>query len=403
MPARTSDATATTALVLTGGGARAAYQVGVLRAVAAMVPRGAPTPFQVLCGTSAGAINAASLAADAHDFRRAVRRLVGVWKDFHASDVYRADLMGMARCAWRWVVALVVGGIHETNPVSLLDNTPLAKLLHRHHDSACVERALACGALRALAVTASGYSSGHSISFFHGQRELEEWQRMRRIGIASRIEVDHLLASSAIPFMFPPIRIGGEYFGDGSMRQTAPVSPALHLGADRVLVISVSRRANDDRVRSQGCPSLAHIAGHALNGFFTDGLEADLERLDRTNQAVAKIPPSALANGINLKHVDYLVLSPSKALDQIAMRHLRALPWPVRYFLRGIGAMRRSGSNLASYILFERPFCRALMRLGYEDTMARRDELAAFLGLDLATVAKHAPCADAMLAERIAA
>jgi NTE family protein len=163
----------------------------------------------------------------------------------------------------------------------------------------------------------------------------------------------------------------------------------------------VSRRADDDRVRSQGCPSLAHIAGHALNGFFTDGLEADLERLDRTNQAVAKIPPSALANGVNLKHVDYLVLSPSKALDQIAMRHLHALPWTVRYFLRGIGAMRRSGSNLASYVLFERPFCRELMRLGYEDTIARRHEVATFLGLQ--AVARDFTHAGDSIAQRIAA
>jgi len=401
MPLRSHDATAKTALVLTGGGARAAYQVGVLRAIAQMVPRGAPTPFQVLCGTSAGAINAASLAADAGDFRRAVRRLIGVWKDFHASHVYRADLFGMARCACRWLLALVVGGLRETNPVSLLDNRPLATLLQHHHDSARVDHAIASGALTALAVTASGYSSGHSMSFFHGARGLEEWQRMRRVGVASRVEVEHLLASSAIPFMFPPIRIGREYFGDGSMRQTAPISPALHLGADRILVVAVSRRADDDRVRSQGCPSLAHIAGHALNGFFTDGLEADLERLDRTNQAVAKIPPSALANGVNLKHVDYLVLSPSKALDQIAMRHLHALPWTVRYFLRGIGAMRRSGSNLASYVLFERPFCRELMQLGYEDTIARRHEVATFLGLP--AVARDFAHVGNSIAQRIAA
>lgn len=382
MPAG-KDSKGKTALVLTGGGARAAYQVGVLRAIAEMLPRGAATPFQVVCGTSAGAINASCVAAGAHDFRRAVRRLVGVWRNFHACHVYRSDFVGMARCARRWLVALVVGGIRETNPVSLLDSGPLGELLHRHHDSHAIDRSIASGALTALAVTASGYSSGHSISFFHGERGLEEWQRARRVGIASRIEVEHLMASSAIPFMFPPKRIGHEYFGDGSMRQTAPISPALHLGADRILVVCVSRRIAHDGVRSSGYPSLAHIAGHALNSLFNDGLEADLERLDRTNQAVAKIPPSALANGINLKHVDCMVLSPSKALDQIAMRHLHALPWTVRYFLRGIGAMRRSGSNLASYILFERPFCRALMQLGYEDTVARRDEVAAFLGIDL--------------------
>jgi NTE family protein len=408
MPAGAQHAKRKTALVLTGGGARAAYQVGVLRAIAEMVPRGSPTPFQVVCGTSAGAVNAVSIAADARDFRRAVRRLIAVWRNFRASHVYRADLIGMARCATRWLVALVVGGLRETNPVSLLDNRPLAELLRRHHDSHAIDRSIASGALSALAVTASGYSSGHSISFFHGERGIEEWQRARRVGIASRIEVEHLMASAAIPFMFPPKRIGHEYFGDGSMRQTAPISPALHLGADRILVICVSRRANNDVVRSKGCPSLAHIAGHALNSLFNDGLEADLERLDRTNQAVAKIPASALANGFELKHVDCMVLSPSKALDQIAMRHLHALPWTVRYFLRGIGAMRRSGSNLASYVLFERSFCRALMDLGYEDTVARREEVAAFLGIKLPSAKQQAVASlvcdfPVAAAERIAA
>ncbi|HZQ63155.1 MAG TPA: patatin-like phospholipase family protein [Casimicrobiaceae bacterium] len=355
----------------------------MLRAIAEMLPRGSPSPFQVVCGTSAGAVNAASIAAGAGDFRRAVRRLVGVWKNFHAHHVYRSDVIGMARCALRWLTALVVGGIHETNPVSLLDNAPLADLLARHHDSEGIDRAIASGALTALAVTASGYNSGHSVSFFHGVRGIEEWQRARRIGIASRIEIGHLMASSAIPFMFPAIRIGDEFFGDGSMRQTAPISPALHLGADRILVVCVSRRSNGDLVKSAGCPSLAHIAGHALNSLFDDGLESDLERLDRTNKAVAKIPEAARSTGIELKHVDCMVLSPSRTLEQIALRFLHTLPWTVRYFLRGIGAMRRSGSNLASYILFERPFCRALMRLGYEDTVARRAEIAEFLGIDI--------------------
>ncbi|MDQ6621589.1 MAG: patatin-like phospholipase family protein [Pseudomonadota bacterium] len=389
MSVRRNPRSTQTALVLTGGGARAAYQVGVLRAIAEMLPRGAPTPFQIICGTSAGAINASAVASNAGDFRCAVRRLVSVWRNFHASDVYRTDVAGMARCAWRWFLALLVGGIRDTNPVSLLDNAPLGELLTRHHDSASVDRALAAGTLRAFAVTASGYNSGHSICFFHGVRGIDEWQRMRRVGIASRVEVGHLMASSAIPFMFPPIRLGSEYFGDGSMRQTAPISPALHLGADRILVVSVSGRANNDVVRTNGCPSLAHIAGHALNSLFTDGLEADLERLDRTNQTLAKIPPAAVAGGINLKHVECMVLSPSKPLDQIAARHVRALPWTVRYFLRGMGAMRRSGGNLASYVLFERSFCRALMHLGYHDTVARRAEIAEFLALETATPVRN--------------
>ncbi len=327
-------------------------------------------------------MNAAAIAADAGDFRRAVRRLVGVWKDFHAGHVYRADFAGMARCAARWLIALGGGGLGR-NPVSLLDNAPLAELLARHLDLHGIQRSIDSGALDALAVTASGYSSGHSISFYQGHSRLEPWQRARRIGTPATIGIEHLMASAAIPFMFPPRRIGDEYFGDGSMRQIAPLSPALHLGAERVLVISVSRRSTNELVRSRGYPSVAQIAGHALNSIFTDGLEADLERLDRTNRALARMQPYAAATGLGLKHIDCLVLSPSEAIDRMAVRHLHALPRTVRYFLGGIGATRRSGSNLASYVLFERPFCRALMRLGYADTIGRRDEIAAFLGLDV--------------------
>lgn len=400
-----------TALVLTGGGARAAYQVGVLRAIAELLPRGAPSPFQVVCGTSAGAVNAAAVAADAANFRRAVRRLVTVWKNFHAGQVYRADLSGMASCAARWLLALVAGGLGKRNPVSLLDNAPLASLLEQRLDLSGIARSIESGALSALAVTASGYSSGHSISFFQGANTLEGWRRARRIGVRGCIEVSHLMASAAIPFIFPPMRIGHEFFGDGSMRQIAPISPALHLGADRVLVISVSRPANQDggAIRSSVCPSLAQIAGHALNSVFTDGLDADLERLERINRTIGKIAPSVLAaNGVDLKHVDYMVLSPSEEIDRIAVRHLHALPWPVRYFLRSIGAMRRSGSNLASYVLFERPFCRALIRLGYKDTMVRRDEVEAFLGLTAAALRPDAVrgargAVDGALTERIAA
>jgi NTE family protein len=387
MPSLAVDVRPTTGLVLSGGGARAAYQVGVLRAIADMVPAGTPSPFQVLCGTSAGAINAAAIAADAGDFRRGVRRLVGVWKNFHAGDVYRSDVRGIAKCGARWLAAVLLGGLGKRNPISLLDNAPLADLLARHLDFTGIQRSIDCGALAALAVTASGYTSGESISFFEGSPELEGWRRSRRVGVRSELGVAHLMASAAIPFMFPPVRLTHEFFGDGSMRQIAPISPALHLGADRVMIVSVARVAGraSAQAASSGCPSLAQIAGHALNSIFLDALEADLERLERINRTVGHLHSSgADTSAIALKRIDYIVLSPSQELDQIASRHLNALPYCVRFFLRGIGAMRRSGSNLASYVLFERPFCRALLKLGYEDTTARREEVMHFLGLDAA-------------------
>lgn len=369
-------------LVLTGGGARAAYQVGVLRAIASMVPKGAPTPFDVLCGTSAGAINAAALAANAGDFRLGVRRLVNVWKNMHAGHVYRADLAGIAACSARWVASLVLGAIGARKPVSLLDNAPLQAMLARQLDLPAIRQSIDSGSLRAVAVTASGYTSGESISFFEAGPLVEGWRRSRRVGVKTQLDVAHLMASSALPFVFPPVRIHREFFGDGSMRQIAPISPALHLGADRVLVVTVAAtgQSPSPRVVTERCPSLAQIAGHALNSIFLDALEADLERLERINRTIALL--NAAAGGVAhlvLKHVDCLVISPSEPLEQIALRHVRALPRTVRAFLHGIGAMRRSGSNLASYVLFERPFCRALMRLGHRDAMARRDEIVAFL------------------------
>ena len=369
-------------LVLTGGGARAAYQVGVLRALAELVPKGAPSPFQIVCGTSAGAINATAIATDASDFRRAVRRLLAVWKNFHAGHVYRADVRGIAACGARWLAAVLLGGLGKHNPVSLLDNSPLEQLLSRHYNLAGIEHSIAAGHLTALAITASSYGSGQSITFFEGVPVLEDWKRARRLGVRAQLDVRHLMASAAIPFIFPPVAIDEQYFGDGSMRQIAPISPSLHLGADRLLIVSVSRAPNGSAgpARSGECPSLAQIGGHALNSIFIDALDADLERLDRINRTVARIPLAADRAAVNLKRVDYLLLSPSQELDQIALRHLHVLPWPVRFFLRGIGAMRRSGSNLASYVLFEKPFCRAVIRLGYNDTMARRDEVRAFLG-----------------------
>ena len=369
-------------LVLTGGGARAAYQVGVLRAVATMVPKGSPTPFDVLCGTSAGAINAAALAANAGNFRLGVRRLVNVWKDMRAGHVYRADLAGIAACSARWIASLVLTSVGARKPVSLLDNAPLQAMLARQLDLPAIRRSIDGGALRAIAVTASGYTSGESISFFEAGADVQGWRRSRRVGVKTQLDVPHLMASSALPFVFPPVRIHREFFGDGSMRQIAPISPALHLGADRVLVISVAATGPTPgpRVFTERSPSLAQIAGHALNSIFLDALEADLERLERINRTIALL--NAAAGGVAhlvLKHVDCLVISPSEPLEQIALRHVRALPRTVRAFLHGIGAMRRSGSNLASYVLFERPFCRALMQLGFRDAMARRDEIVAFL------------------------
>jgi NTE family protein len=369
---------------MTGGGARAAYQVGVLRALSELLPRDAPSPFPIICGTSAGAINAAVLAVDAGSFRRGVRRLMTVWKNFRAHHVYRADPSGAIRNSSRWVFAGLTGGVFTRRPVSLLDNSPLVALLRRHLDFSSIQRSIDAGALRAFSVTCSGYTSGQSVTFFQGHADLAPWARARRIGVAMPIAVEHLVASSALPFIFPPVRINREYFGDGSMRQIAPISPALHLGADRLVIIGVGRqleRRPPERIRTVSHPSLAQIAGHALNSIFLDSLEVDLERLQRINRTIEMIPRETLERAHSpLHHVDFRVLTPSEELEKIASRYAGELPRTIRALLYMVGGLRRSGSTLLSYLLFERSYCRALIQLGYRDTMARKDDLLAFLG-----------------------
>jgi NTE family protein len=370
-------------LILTGGGARAAYQVGVLRALAELLPADVRTPFPIICGTSAGAINAAVLAVDAADFRRGVRRLMAVWKNFRVHHVYRADPWGAFSNSVRWILAVLSGGRIAPKGVSLLDNAPLGGLLAKHLDFGAIQRAIDAGQLSAFSITCSGYTSGQSVTFFQGVPGLEPWQRARRIGVPMPITVDHLLASSALPFIFPPMQLNREYFGDGSMRQIAPVSPALHLGADRLFVIGVGRQLQQraERVLTEAHPSLAQIAGHALNSIFLDSLEVDLERLQRINRTIEMIPGEVLERSrYPLHKVDFRVISPSEELEPIALAHAGELPRTIRALLYTVGALRRSGANLLSYLLFERSYCRALIRLGYKDTMERKDDVVQFLG-----------------------
>lgn len=371
-------------LIMTGGGARAAYQVGVMRALSELLPREVRTPFPIICGTSAGAINAAVLAAIAGDFRCGTRRLMTVWKNIRTHHVYRADPLGAVHNSARWLFAAFTGGVFTRRPVSLLDNTPLAALLDRNLDFPAIQRCIDAGDLIAFSVTCSGYTTGQSVTFFQGRPELQTWQRARRIGLAMPISTAHLLASSALPFIFPPTRINREYFGDGSMRQIAPVSPALHLGADRLLVIGVGRQLQPRqvvRVREGMHPSLAQIAGHALNSIFLDSLEVDLERLQRINRTIEIIPGDVLERtNYPLRRIDFRLLSPSEELEKIAAIHARDLPRTIRALLSTVGGLRRSGSNLLSYLLFEKSYCRALIRLGYQDTVARKEDLLAFLG-----------------------
>ncbi len=372
-----------TALLLTGGGARAAYQVGVLLAVAKLSNNRKQNPFPILCGTSAGAINAAGIACLADNFGKAVSILANFWRNMEVSHIYRADPLGIAIAGGRWLSLLALGWLIRNPPRSLLDSSPLRELLTRNLDFRGIQRSIANGSLHAISISASGYESGENINFFQGNASVQVWHRVQRHGIRAQIGVDHLLASSAIPFVFPATRINREFFGDGSMRQLAPISPAIHLGADRVLIVGSSRK-NEHRERREvdAYPSLAQIAGHALSSIFLDSLAVDIERMQRINKTLSAIPDDVRAQSdIALRPIKSLVISPSEPLDRLASEHANELPWAIKLLLSGIGAMNRHGGSLTSYLLFEKPYTRTLIDLGYADTLARSEEVGDFLNL----------------------
>ena len=386
-----------TGLILTGGGARAAYQAGVLHAILRILHdagmRPGRTPFDIICGTSAGALNATALACRADNFASAVRGLLAVWENFATQAVYRADSLAVLRSGARWLSLLSFGALlrkwRAAPPDSLLDNTPLAGLLHRVLDLPRLDAALGNGALHALAISASSYTSGQHLTFYQSAARVEPWTRHGRQALATQIGVEHLLASSAIPFIFPavPLYLGGrrEYCGDGSMRQQAPIAPAIHLGATRVLVVGagrMSQAAPDAEGAAQdlghgGYPNMAQVAGHALSSIFLDSLAADIERLQRINHTLGRLAPEARA-GLGLRDVKLLVIAPSERLDSIAARHSASLPAPVRALLGALGALESRGAALASYLLFEAGYTRELIRLGERDTLARRGDVLAF-------------------------
>ena len=366
-----------TAIVLGGGGARAAYQVGALRAIAQMHGRGVALPFPIVCGTSAGAINAATIAMHADDFRRGVARLARWWRGIGAWHVYRSDFGSLSRHSAQFLAAVLTGAHAPEGVASVLDNTPLSDLLREQFDWTRIGDRVREGTLRALAINATSYSTGHSVSFFEGAPDVQGWRRMRRSGQRAQLSHDHLLASTAIPFLFPAGRIEGDWYMDGSVRQIAPLSAALNLGARRVLVVAVGQ-FNGQRASPVEYPSFAQAAGHALSTIFLDNLAADVERTMQVNRVLELVPADAAAR-LPVGHVDILVLAPSRDLGAMALQYVDRLPGPVRALLRAFGSTAGTGANLTSYLMFDRGFCRALIALGYDDTMARRDDVVAFM------------------------
>ena len=366
------------ALVLSGGGARAAYQVGVLQAIAQWRPADAPCPFNVLVGTSAGAINATALAANGRRFTEAVAVLDRVWSGFHLDQVVRTDAGAVLGAGLHWVLSLLSGGWLLSPPRTLLDTSPLRRLLQQVIGFEQIPASIAAGPVRALAVATTSYTTGHAVAFFEATPEVSDWRRSRRAGVRRTIDLDVLMASAAIPFIFPAARIDRDYYGDGAMRQLAPLSPAVHLGANRLLVVGTRTDAATTPADggSETPPSPGHLLGFVLDSLFTDGLSIDVERLRQINDLIAD---DRLGMDPGRRPIEVLVVQPSEDPTAIARRHLRAMPRSVRLLLRTMGALEARGGLLPSYLLFEAPYTRELMALGRADAAARRDQIEAFL------------------------
>lgn len=380
---RAATASLTNGLVLTGGGARAAYQVGALRAVAEVLGKRDRRPFPILCGTSAGAINAATLAIHADDFRQGVARLTRWWRRVEVSNIYRADLGSLSTHGVRWLASVVGVGSAPKDTASMLESDPLAGFLGQALDLTRVQGAIENGYLHALAINATSYATGHAVTFFQGAETALPWHRMRRRGERANISVEHLMASTAIPFVFPAVRVGDDYYMDGSVRQISPLSAALHLGARNLLIVAVGQFAGQARSNNHvpvAYPSFAQTAGHALSSIFLDNLGADVERLLQMNEVVDLLSPAVLAeHGLALRRVNALVLAPSRDLGALAATYAERLPRGVRTLLHGFGSTQGTGSNLVSYLLFDRDYVDALLELGRADALSRRDEIEAFL------------------------
>ncbi|WMD20538.1 patatin-like phospholipase family protein [Achromobacter seleniivolatilans] len=384
-----------TGLVLTGGGARAAYQVGVLSAIMELLDPDwhsrFQNPFDIICGTSAGAINAAALACRADRPHLGVRRIRRLWSSLNTDMIYRADAPGLIRTGVRWLGLLALGwmysGLTRKRPQSLLDNSPMEALLGRVLNFHNLRANLEGGSLSALAITASGYTSGEHLTFYQAHTPIEPWHRYLRLAIPTPITIDHLMASSSIPFVFPARHVEvhgkGEWCGDGSMRQLAPISPAIHLGAHRVLVIGTGFRDDthpEHREDSPPYPSLAQVGGHALSSIFLDGLSVDVERLERINYLMDHA--SQDGTQVNVRRIQVLTITPSQSLDTMALEHLKDMPAQARALFRVLGVSsdpgRPGGGALMSYLLFESSYTKRLIELGYADTMQRNDEVIAF-------------------------
>ncbi|VAW42089.1 Patatin [hydrothermal vent metagenome] len=365
------------ALMLPGGGARGSYQVGVIKGIMEILPNNA-APFPIITGTSAGAINATVLASYASDIKYGAFRLEKFWTSIHCEDVYRTDTLMIAKTIMRVIGSILFSRLGVKSPRSLLDNAPLKQLLTQELHLPQIQQAIDNGDLDGLAITASSYAVSVAKSFYQATSAIKPWHRTRRFGVAEQIGVEHILASSALPFLFPAQLIGNEYYGDGGLRMIAPLSPAIHLGAEKILVIGTRDESPIPApTEITDYPSMGELGGYMLDTIFMDTLMADLSRLNRINRTLALLDDSQ-KHKTKLKQIQTMIIKPSIDVRSVTEEHAQDIPTPVKTLLKMIGGWGKDW-RMPSYLLFEPGYTKALIELGYQDSLAQQEEIRDFI------------------------
>ncbi|MBX2986455.1 MAG: patatin-like phospholipase family protein [Bdellovibrionaceae bacterium] len=367
-------------LVLSGGGARGAYQVGVLKGVSEILRKHQIQPdIRIYTGVSAGAINASFLASQSQDFHEGVSQLVKLWSNLTTDDVFNSDAVHMGKIAMTWATELGFGALVGTTPGrALLDTGPLRQLLKKNLDTDGIARNLEAGHFDALAITAVSYAASNSVTFLQSRDDLAHWDKARRRSVKTAINVDHVMASSAIPLLFPPAQVDGGWFGDGCVRNLEPCSAALKLGADRLLVIGVRKRGGTIQeaysiVQAAEAPSVARVVNLILNAVLLDGVERDIEYIERVNEFI-RLTPEGNRGQFKYRAIEHAIVSPSADIGQIAAGKTSRLPRLVRYLIKGLGGLD-DAAEIVSYLLFSPDFCQQLIEIGCQDAWAAEESI----------------------------
>lgn len=369
-------------IVLTGGGARAAYQVGVLRGIATLMGD-SNNPFSIISGYSAGALNGAWLASQKGSFAEITEELWNHWSSLEAEDIFKVDALSLGQIALRWVKDRSFGGLlnQKKQITYLLDTRPLAELIQERIDFDTLNANIEKGLFHAVSFSATDYRTGHSVAFFNGHHEIKDWKRLNRISVRTRFASSHVMASTAIPIFFPPVQIGESFYGDGMVRLNSPLSAAIHLGAEKLLVIGIrgpSATSHPGKLETASI-SVGEIVGTILNGMFFDSLDSDLDRMLRINTAVAAMSPAEqAAQPLHLREIPILTLTPAQEFAEVSACEASRLPTSVNILLKGIGVSGGRGSDLLSYLAFEPTFLKSLLEAGYNDTLHRKEAVLKF-------------------------